>query len=279
MPLTLKIWFVKESSTVTNFFVELRGFCDLQELRSSKSPLRSVTTGSVGKQIGDRLPKKILLDINERPSNRSSSASLMDNWESSTSKTQTLDAEQLLSNGEQPRFSNSVAPPDDSSKREIDSGWVKRLRPCASESVHDTRSTKKEEDSSCDKANHIFNKMKCNSTSSDRSRGLVHGQKQLAGCQTATIIKNRDLCSDFRTNNREMILSNPWIRRLCHNSQPSEKNLQTPVVYKPLCSKPILNQPFPSIAAMALMGKTVTGFQPCEFSKRGSSLVWTTEGI
>ncbi|XP_023006865.1 F-box protein At2g16365-like [Cucurbita maxima] len=252
-----------------------------KELRSSKSPLLSVSaTGSVRKQIGGPLPKKRLLNINERPPNRSTSTSLMENGESSTSKTQTLDAEHLLSNAEQQRFLNSIVPPDDSSKREIDSGWVKRLRPCASESVHDSKSTKKVEESSCDKANQLFNKMKRSSTSSDRSRGPLHGQEQLAVGQTATIVKASDLCSNLRLKNREMILSSPWIRRLCHNrSTSSERNLETAVVHKSQCSRPILNKPMPSIAAMALMGKTVTGLQPCEFIRRGSSLVWNTEGI
>ena len=252
----------------------------MQELRSSKSPLLSVSAASsVRNQIGDRLPKKIFLDINERPPNYSTSASLMDNGESSTSKTQTMDAEHLLPNAVQPRFSNSTAPPNDSSKREIDNEWVKRLRPSASESVHDTKSTKKEE-SSCDKANQLFSKMKCRSTSSDRSSGPLEGQEQLAIGQTATTIKNSDVCSNLGLKNREMILSNPWIRRLCLNKPaPSETNLETAAIHKPQGSKPTLLQPFPSIAAMALMGKTMTGVRPREFSRKGSSLVWNTEDI
>ncbi|KAE8651876.1 uncharacterized protein LOC101215624 [Cucumis sativus] len=249
-------------------------------LRSSKSPLLSVSAASSDrKQIEDRLPKKRLLDINERPPNRSTSASLMDNEESSTSKTQTLDVEHLLPNAEQPRFSNSNAPPEDCSKREKDNEWVKRLRPCASESVHDTKSTKKEEDSSCDKANRLFSKMKCSSTSSDRSRGPLRGQEQL-GQEQLTIAQATTIVKDSRSTNREMILSSPWIRRLCHDRPaPCARNLETTVVRKSQDSKPTLDQAFPSIAAMALMGKTVTGLPPCEFIRRGSSLVWNNEGI
>ncbi|XP_022986482.1 uncharacterized protein LOC111484211 [Cucurbita maxima] len=252
----------------------------VKELRSSKSPLLSASAASsVRNQIGDRLPKKRFLDINERPPNYSTSASLMDNGESSTSKTQTMDAEHLLPSAVQPRFSNSTAPPNDSSKREIDNEWVKRLRPSASESVHDTKSTKKEE-SSCDKANQLFSKMKFRATSSDRSSGPLQGQEQLAIGQTATTIKNSDVCSNLGLKNREMILSNPWIRRLCHNNPaPSERNLETAAIHKSQGSKPTLLQPFPSIAAMALMGKTMTGVRPREFSRKGSSLVWNTEDI
>ncbi|XP_008460952.2 uncharacterized protein LOC103499684 isoform X2 [Cucumis melo] len=244
-------------------------------LRSSKSPLLSVSAASSDrKQIEDQLPKKRLLDINEKPPNRSTSVSLMENEESSTSKTQTLDVEHLLPNAEQPRFSNSNVPPEDYSKRERDNEWVKRLRPCASESVHDTKSTKKEEDSPSDKANRLFSKMKCSSTSSDRSRGPLRGQEQLAITQATTIVK------DSRSTNREMILSSPWIRRLCHNRPaPCARNLETAVVHKSQDSKPTLHQAFPSIAAMALMGKTVTGLPPCEFIRRGSSLVWNNEGV
>lgn len=249
-------------------------------LRSSKSPLLSVSAdSSVRKQNDDWLPKKSLLDMNERPPNHSTSPSLMDNGESSTSKTQTLDVEHLLPNAEQPRFSNSNVPPQDSFRRDIENEWVKRLRPSASESVHDTKGTRKEEDSSCDKANLLFSKMKCSSASSDRSRVPFHGQEQLAIAPT-TIVKDKDLCSNIRSNNREMILSNPWIHRLCHNrSTPCERKLETAVVHKSQGSKPTLHQAFPSIAAMALMGKTVTGPQPCEFIRRGSSLVWNNKGI
>ena len=36
---------------------------------------------------------------------------------------------------------------------------------------------------------------------------------------------------------------------------------------------------FPSLAAMALVGKAITKFRPCKFQRRGSSLVWSNEDL
>lgn len=69
----------------------------------------------------------------------------------------------------------------------------------------------------------------------------------------------------------------PWIRRWCRQSQVTS---QVPVLCAPehsnmLPEKLEANQ-FPSLAAMALMGKSVNNFRPCEFQRRGAITSWNT---
>lgn len=68
----------------------------------------------------------------------------------------------------------------------------------------------------------------------------------------------------------------PWIRRWCRSSQ--ETASLTPGLCEPENSKvppeKFEAKQFPSLAAMALMGKQVANFRPCEFRKRGSTTVW-----
>jgi len=68
----------------------------------------------------------------------------------------------------------------------------------------------------------------------------------------------------------------PWIRRWCRSSQGTASS--TPVLCEPENSKVLPEtfeaKQFPSLAAMALMGKQVTNFRPCEFHIRGSTTVW-----
>ena len=68
----------------------------------------------------------------------------------------------------------------------------------------------------------------------------------------------------------------PWIRRWCRRSQETVPS--TPVLCEPGNSKVLPEKfeakQFPSLAAMALMGKQVTNFRPCEFRRRESTTVW-----
>lgn len=71
----------------------------------------------------------------------------------------------------------------------------------------------------------------------------------------------------------------PWIRRWSRNSRltppPPGQEAETA---EPL-SENLQGSPFPSLAAMALVGKAMTNFRPCKFQRRGSSLVWNLEGL
>lgn len=68
----------------------------------------------------------------------------------------------------------------------------------------------------------------------------------------------------------------PWIRRWCKSSQKTTS--PTPVLCEPensrVPSEKFEAKQFPSLAAMALMGKQVTNFRPCEFRRSGSTVVW-----
>lgn len=84
-----------------------------------------------------------------------------------------------------------------------------------------------------------------------------------------------------KTNNEEGItLDHPWIQRWRHNRGKGTQNKRKAENLSPRDSKiDIKEKQFPSIAAMALMGKAFTGFQPCMFRKRGSFLVWNTANL
>uniref|UniRef100_A0A1D1YNW8 F-box protein At2g16365 n=1 Tax=Anthurium amnicola TaxID=1678845 RepID=A0A1D1YNW8_9ARAE len=80
--------------------------------------------------------------------------------------------------------------------------------------------------------------------------------------------------------------SHPWIQRWCQISQEAfhpKTRKPIEVLCEPEKAKPLPEnlegKLFPSLAAMALMGKSINNFRPCEIRRRGSSLVWHTEGF
>lgn len=70
----------------------------------------------------------------------------------------------------------------------------------------------------------------------------------------------------------ELLTSLSWVQRWLHNrSATAQKRPKSVVVCETYGSKMSLGdfqkKQAPSIAAMALMGKAITSFQPCEFQK------------
>ena len=74
---------------------------------------------------------------------------------------------------------------------------------------------------------------------------------------------------------------NHWIGRWCQGGTPNfhgslslgkqSRKSNTP----PDC----LEGQFPSIQAMAMMGRVMNKLRPCELQKKGPSVVWKTEGL
>ncbi|KAE8668145.1 Endoplasmatic reticulum retrieval protein 1B isoform 1 [Hibiscus syriacus] len=97
--------------------------------------------------------------------------------------------------------------------------------------------------------------------------------------QTAMLLKNGNPSGDLTRKNREFSLSKSWIHRWCRrrNESPNTKP-EALVLCEPQTSTATFDElekkQFPSIAAMALMGKAMDGFHPCEFRRKGSSIVW-----
>lgn len=209
----------------------------------------------------------------------------MDVREPSISRTQSLDVEHLLSTAEHPTNSKSSACPDDLLGSDPCRRWVKRLKPSTSYSfAYGTKSSRMGEASSHEKVSKIFSKiLKCSKTSPEPKMSKSYGKEQMVIDQTAELLRNAEFSSsDSVRKSQDISLSHAWIQRWCHNPSASlKKKPEAIVVCEPKVSKATLDfqkKQFPSIAAMALMGKAMTSFRPCEFRKRGSFVVWNTNG-
>ncbi|OMO75633.1 F-box protein [Corchorus olitorius] len=240
------------------------------------------TENATGEEARDKMANTELPDMNEGlPAFRSVSNS-MDNGESSTSRTQSLDAGHLISHAEQPSTSKTAPCSDGHLGPEPSSRWVKRLKLSKSEPFAlGTKSSNIGEVSSHVKVNKIFSKiMNCSKTSSAPKEGRSHVRPQLALDQTAKLIKNGESTSSGSVRRNEDI-AHAWIHRWCRYKAVSpKKKPEAAVLCKPQSSKATVEelqkQQFPSIAAMALMGKAMNGFHPCEIRKEGSTTVWST---
>ncbi|XP_068323501.1 uncharacterized protein [Pyrus communis] len=242
-----------------------------------KSPKSRSAIASGREENGARLPYTKLPDINQELPDSA------EERETSTSRTQSLDVEHLLSHAEHPTNSKSSACPEGSQGPEPSSRWVKRLKLTASQPVYGTKSSKMGEASSCEKVKKSSNTtIKCSMTSSQPATGRFLGKEQMVPDQTAMVLRNHESSPiDSTGKGRNITLSHPWIQRW--SKVASQKKSEAVVAFQSQCLKPTVDEfrkkQFPSIAAMALMGKAMSGFHPCEFANKGSFVVWNTKGF
>ncbi|XP_017970832.1 PREDICTED: uncharacterized protein LOC18607756 [Theobroma cacao] len=242
------------------------------------------TENATGEEAGDKMANTELPDMNDGLPALPAVANSIDDGETSTSRTQSLDAEHLLSHAEQPSNFKTTACPDDSLGPETSIRWVKRLKLSTSDPfAPGPKSSKIGEGSSCERVNKIFNKIsKCSKTSSDATVCGSHVRPELALDQTAMLLKNGDsTSSDSLRKSQDRRLSRSWIQRWCrHRAASPNKKPEAVVLCEPQSAKATLDElekkRFPSIAAMALMGKAMSVFRPCEFRRSGSLIVWST---
>ncbi|KAL6615820.1 hypothetical protein ACP70R_038090 [Stipagrostis hirtigluma subsp. patula] len=74
---------------------------------------------------------------------------------------------------------------------------------------------------------------------------------------------------------------NRWIGRWCQDGTPifhGASNIEKQTSKSNSPSDDLEGQ-FPSIAAMAMMGRVMSKLRPCELQKKGPSVVWTTQGL
>lgn len=211
----------------------------------------------------------------------------VDSRERSTSRTESLDVEHLLSHVEYPENSNSSPQQCNPLYAEPSSRWVKRLRLSSSDShAFGTKCLKMGDVSSSDKVNKLLNRITSYSrTNSEPTLHVCHGKGLKQFDKTSIVLRNMDSSEGLVKDHSDLSLSHSWIRRWCRSRETTTKSRPAPqVAYEPEDSKFLLEEiqkkQFPSIAAMALMGKAVTSFRPCEFRKKGGSLVvWNTDGF
>uniref|UniRef100_A0A0D9V4A0 Uncharacterized protein n=1 Tax=Leersia perrieri TaxID=77586 RepID=A0A0D9V4A0_9ORYZ len=74
---------------------------------------------------------------------------------------------------------------------------------------------------------------------------------------------------------------NRWIGRWCRGGTPVFHGISNIERQEDKSDMPLdrLESQFPSIAAMAMMGRAMNKLRPCELQKRGPSVVWRTEGL
>lgn len=224
-------------------------------------------------------------DINEGILGLQPAVSSTDGTEPSTSRVHRLDAKQLFPCAEQTSRSElnvqKYCPP----VLDATSRWIKRLKSSDSFGVG-TKSSQMEESSSHEKFSLFFNKvMKCNKASLENMLSKHQGKDQMVLDQNMESPRNME--SSFMVSNRKnqnTVLGCSWIQRWCRNSStPPIRNPEPPLlICEPLSLKlgqdELSKKPFPGIAAMALMGKAMSGFRPCEFRKRGPVVFWNTNG-
>ncbi|KAL9414861.1 hypothetical protein AB3S75_043176 [Citrus x aurantiifolia] len=236
-------------------------------------------------ETSGRLPNTELPDINEELPAVLAVASSADDRETITSRTQSLDVDHLLSDAEPPTHSKSIAFPGGHIELDPSIRWVKRLKLSASDTyAHSTKNSKMEEASSHEKVNESFSKIvKCCMTSSEPTIGKCPGlgKEAMDLDQNAGLLRNDESFStEYVRKTQDVTPLNPWIRRWCHQRDVSTKKNNEFLVCQPQSSNASLaelrKKHFPSIAAMALMGKALNSFQPFEFRKRGTYVVWNT---
>lgn len=210
-----------------------------------------------------------------------------DNVDPSSSRTQSLDMETLLAHAEQLGHSESDRCLGSSAKPEPSDRWIKRLRLSAPESsTLGTKSCNIGEGSSHEIKNLSLGKiLKGNMVDSEPTVSKLHGKELMVVDKATTSVRYGESTSmDTTKKGTDSLTSLSWIRRWCRNpSATPQKKPETVMVCEPQSSnsafEDLEERQFPSIAAMALMGKAMKGFQPCEFQKRGSFVVWNTRGF
>ncbi|VFQ68324.1 unnamed protein product [Cuscuta campestris] len=208
-------------------------------------------------------------------------ASSSDNLELS-SNTHSLDMESFIiahndqNNNSKPVLFQSDLPGSDPSSR-----FVKRLKLSNLYNMAlGTRSLNIKEDSSHEykQQQHTgFHGKACSEPTSNKNKGkewMVQDK-----CTTRNNVGESSSAAENLKSCRDKLTSYPWIQRLLRDR--ATKSLQVPEVeggYEPesacLEAEQIQKRHFPSIAAMALMGKGMKGFQPCKFQNKGSFVVW-----
>lgn len=212
-------------------------------------------------------------DINQGPLVLHTLTRSLDDRETSSSRTQSLDAEHLLSHVKEPGEEPSTR-------------WVKRLKSCSSDSALGTKSEKIGETSSHGKVNMIFSKIMKGSKTSLDPKLISLTEEQNAADILETVSSNGKSTFVKTKQTVEVALSHPWIRRWSHDSaasSPTDRG-ESMELQKPHSSDNVMEEGFqkkqyPSIAAMALMGKSMGNLHPCQFVKKGPLLVWNTEKL
>ncbi|KAK7404428.1 hypothetical protein VNO78_05318 [Psophocarpus tetragonolobus] len=259
----------------------LPGDVPLQTNRCSKDSQNSLTSQvaaisarekTIAKSVNTAIP-----DINQEPHELLTEENPVVERETSTSRTHSLDLDHFLSHARSNSGSSSLG--SDPSSR-----WVKRLKLCTLGSAYGTENTKIGETSSHEKVKTIFGKIMKDSKTSLEPKTVHHAEGQMVPEVPATVSTNDKSSFTEAKKTVEITLSHPWIQRWSHNrAASSQKRHELGELREPKSSNVVLEEfqkkQFPSIAAMALMGKAMNSLNPSELMKKGPVIVWNMKGF
>ncbi|KAI9128002.1 hypothetical protein K1719_000995 [Acacia pycnantha] len=197
----------------------------------------------------------------------------VDERETSTSKTQSLDVEHLLSHANEHRNSKSSTCGNGPFGSEPSSRWLKRLKLSTSDSALGTKSEKLGETSCHENVHMIFSKiMKGRKTSLEPK--ITSPSEGLNLPDLPAIVSSNVRPSFVKSNQTvDAALSHPWIQRWSHNPAASSPTKDDTMDLEPVMEG-FQKKQFPSIAAMALMGKAMGSLRPCKLMKKGPLVIW-----
>jgi len=215
-------------------------------------------------------------DINQEPELLNEEGPVVDR-ETSTSRTHSLELDHFLSHADQHVRSNSG---NSSLGSDPSSRWVKRLKLSTMGSAHGTESIRIGDVFSHEKVN-IFGKIMKDSKIRLEPKTIHHAEGQMVPVTVSTNGKS-SLTEAKKTV--EITLSHPWIQRWSHTRAPSsQKRHELGELREQKSSNAVLEESekkqFPSIAAMALMGKGMNSLNPSELMKKGPVIVWNMKGL
>ncbi|XP_047970218.1 uncharacterized protein LOC125213616 isoform X1 [Salvia hispanica] len=189
-----------------------------------------------------------------------------------SSRTQSLEMDMPLFQAEQPELKSTPS-----------SRWVKRLKNSSDCSSRGTKTLNMAESLSHEKKRAFFRSiLNKGFVSSEPTPKQHHGKEMFLSEGSGNSSKEDEhLSPNLPSKSKELLLSHFWIKRwLCNGSQVPREKPETRVVCEPQVLKSsaddLQKKQFPSIAAIAVMGKSMAGFQSCELEKRGSLTVWKT---
>ncbi|RYR22791.1 hypothetical protein Ahy_B03g068093 isoform B [Arachis hypogaea] len=257
----------------------------LQTNKSSKdiqkSPSSQVAVTSANENNKAKSTNIELLDINQEPCDEQTMANPIVDRETSTSRTHSLGAEHFLPDADEHGRSisgNSSLGLDSSSR------WVKRLKLCRMGSACGTESVNIGECSSHEKVNNTLAKAVEGTEASKEPRVVNHAKEQMVPDPPTAVLTNGKSSFTEAKRDVEITLSHPWIQRWSHKHSASIKKRHESVdPHDPKSSniaiEDIQKEQFPSIAAMALMGKALNCLNPSRVMKKGPVTVWNAKGF
>ncbi|KAI3804951.1 hypothetical protein L1987_26863 [Smallanthus sonchifolius] len=205
-----------------------------------------------------RKRKKELPDINLEVSAQPAASSSTKKAEPGTSRTQSLDMNTPHFNLDQKTNSNSNECSNSNSGSDPGSRWIKRL--------------KLSETPSHGRLSQFFTAVRVLEGKPEPVLDKHHGKMPVS--------LTGDSCSvETKRESKEITLSHSWIQRWSHKQ--NQKNPESAGTFQLDNTKSEMEEfqkkQFPSIAAMALMGKAMTGFRQFKLQKKESFVVWNTK--